>query len=102
VWLRLEERTRTIRLKSILKLKETRKKMNPTEEEKLLEMQYLLEKTNLTKDKIDKVQQEIKDKKAEMDKLQEELAELMMLFENAHKITSTGSKVESIFLCMPS
>ena len=88
-------KNRAIWLKSISKLKEdtakattkkaTIKKMEPTEEEELLEMQYLLEKTNLTKQKIDKVQEEIKLKVAEMDKLHEELGELMMLLENAHE-----------------
>ena len=81
-------KNRTMKLKSISKLKEKKTMkatMDPMDEEELLEMQYLLEKTNLTKDKIDKVQDKIKLKVVEMDKLHEELAELMMLLENAHE-----------------
>jgi predicted RNase H-like nuclease (RuvC/YqgF family) len=48
-------------------------------------MQYLLEKTTLTENKIDELQQKIKDKAAEMDKLHEDLGELMMLMEYSHQ-----------------
>ena len=54
-------KNRTIRLKSISKLLKEKKKamMDPTEEEELLEMQYLSEKTDFTKQKIDKVRKKL-------------------------------------------
>jgi hypothetical protein len=57
-------KSRKIQLKSISKLKEKKKAtIDPTEEEKLLEMQHLLEKADLIKKKINKAQAELKSKK---------------------------------------